>query len=78
MPALSSRGCRFDPGSCQLVEAIGGKCGHYMVQNWHILGMRMYLAVSLVGHVSNRLSMVSLRAEPKNWIFDRESAKAMA
>ena len=63
VPALSSGGCKLDTGSWQLVKVFRGICmatyGFGMLDDT--------VSLTIVGHFSDRLSVVSIRTEPHNW-----------
>ena len=61
--ALSSGGSRFEPQSRQLVKAIGGISGPCKIVNdqWY---KNRQNSISFTGHISDRLSMVLVKAEP--------------
>ena len=72
VPALSSGGSRFKPWSWQLVKAIGGICGPGKVVCDCVMVQNRQNSVSLFGHISDRLSVVSVRAEPhKGYVTER-------
>ena len=65
VPDLPSWSSRFEPWPCQLVKAIWGICGTCKIvyDGWYKSRQR---SVNSAGHISDRLSVVSVRAEPKN------------
>ena len=69
--ALPPEGSRFEPRSRQLVKAIGG-----ISRACKIVYKNRQKAVSFSGHISDRISVVSVRAEPHKARYATESVRS--